>query len=50
MSTLYVTAGQHVDGGQTIGLCDNTGNSSGCHLHFEVKSGGSYVNPWTVLP
>ncbi|NQS92098.1 MAG: LysM peptidoglycan-binding domain-containing M23 family metallopeptidase [Chloroflexi bacterium] len=42
--------GQSVVQGQTIGLGGNSGNSSGAHLHFEVRLQGGFVNPWFVLP
>jgi murein DD-endopeptidase MepM/ murein hydrolase activator NlpD len=35
-----VTVGQHVDAGQIIGVSGTSGNSSGPHLHFEVRLGG----------
>lgn len=41
---------QTVGGGSVIGLAGNTGNSFGAHLHFEIRSGGSHVNPWDYLP
>ena len=37
MSQVYVTPGQLVLQGQVIGLSGNTGNSTGPHLHFEVR-------------
>lgn len=50
LSQWNVACGQSVFQGNLIGLAGNTGNSSGAHLHFEVRYHGSYVNPWTVLP
>lgn len=50
MSSLSVRCGQSVYQGNTIGLAGSTGNSTGPHLHFEVRYFGTFVNPWTVLP
>lgn len=50
LSQWNVDCGQSVFQGNIIGLAGSTGNSSGPHLHFEVRLNGSYVNPWTVLP
>jgi murein DD-endopeptidase MepM/ murein hydrolase activator NlpD len=50
LSVISVSVCQGVYAGQTIGAAGNTGNSFGAHLHFEVRAGGSNVNPWFVLP
>lgn len=38
----YVTLGMHVSQGQIIGQADNTGDSAGDHLHFEIRYGVLY--------
>jgi hypothetical protein len=50
LSAVTSGCGQSVVQGQTIGLGGNTGNSTGAHLHFEVRFQGGFVNPWFVLP
>jgi len=37
--------GQWVNAGQIIAYAGNTGNSFGCHLHYEVYINGGYTNP-----
>ncbi|MFJ5810489.1 peptidoglycan DD-metalloendopeptidase family protein [Streptomyces sp. NBC_01426] len=52
MSSLSVSTGQSVTPGQRIGLSGSTGNSSGPHLHFEIRTGPSYgsdVDPLAYL-
>jgi murein DD-endopeptidase MepM/ murein hydrolase activator NlpD len=50
LSVIGVGVCQSVYAGQWIGSAGNTGNSQGAHLHFEVRQGGGFINPWFVLP
>lgn len=53
LNSRYVSNGQSVSSGQTLGGMGNTGNSFGNHLHFEVHNGGwdyrSGINPMSFL-
>jgi murein DD-endopeptidase MepM/ murein hydrolase activator NlpD len=52
LSALTVRPGQPVAGGQRIGRSGSTGNTTGPHLHFEVRTGpdyGSDINPLAYL-
>jgi murein DD-endopeptidase MepM/ murein hydrolase activator NlpD len=53
LSRIYVRKGDRVSGGKTIvGLVGSTGESTGPHLDYRIKQGGSYVNPlsWKFQP
>ncbi|MBN3929103.1 transglycosylase family protein [Streptomyces verrucosisporus] len=52
LSSLSVSAGQTVGTGQQIGAVGSTGNSTGPHLHFEIRTApgyGSDINPLAYL-
>lgn len=50
LSSVGVSMGEVVAQGQYLGGAGTTGYSTGVHLHFEVQSGGSRVNPMNLLP
>ena len=49
LSGFNVACGQSVTQGQVVGFCGSTGNSTGAHLHFEVRQDGGFINPHYVL-
>lgn len=57
ISTLYAHqsafgsfgVGDYVVSGDVIGYVGTTGNSTGNHLHFEVRVNGNHTSPWNYL-
>jgi len=47
--TSFVQRSGTVSRGQLIGYTGTTGNSTGCHLHFETLEDGQFVNPRSWL-
>jgi murein DD-endopeptidase MepM/ murein hydrolase activator NlpD len=45
MGQIAVREGQYVERGQRVGAIGNEGNSTGPHLHFEVRLDGEPVDP-----
>ena len=48
-SKLYATVGEEVEPGDVIGAVGSTGNSTGNHLHFEIRVNGTQVNPQNYI-
>ncbi len=50
--TMNVTVGQRVNQGQQIAIMGTTGNSTGAHCHFEIRSGmwGTTYDPAPYIP
>lgn len=48
-SKMYVEVGQKVEAGEVIAAVGSTGNSTGAHLHLEIRINGEHVNPQNYL-
>lgn len=48
-SKIYVKQREFVAEGQGIGEVGSTGNSTGAHLHFEIRVEDRYVDPAKVI-
>ena len=46
---LYVNQGDHIVQGQEIAEVGSTGNSTGPHLHFEIRKEDRLVDPQMIL-
>lgn len=49
MRTILVTSGQSVEAGDVLGYMGQTGDSTGYHLHFEVRQDDVPINPLPYL-
>ncbi len=44
-SKIFASVGDRVKQGQTIAMVGSTGRSTGTHLHYEIRTGGGFLNP-----
>jgi murein DD-endopeptidase MepM/ murein hydrolase activator NlpD len=49
LKIVSVSANQSIEAGDVVGLGNSTGNSTGPHLHLEIKRYGEFIDPLTVL-
>lgn len=49
LSNIFVSVGEKVSRGQSIGRMGSTGRSTGTHLHFELRYKGRALNPLSIL-
>jgi murein DD-endopeptidase MepM/ murein hydrolase activator NlpD len=50
LSRIIVSKGQSLGTGSALGFMGTTGNSTGVHLHFEIRRNDQPLNPLTILP
>lgn len=50
MGSIKIRVGQSVGAGQLVGTVGCTGFCTGPHLHFEIRRGGTFLNPLSLLP
>lgn len=49
LSQIRVNVGDRVSRGERIGDMGNSGRSTGTHLHYEIRIGGTAINPMTFI-
>ncbi len=49
LSKIFVSRGQQVNRGESIGEIGTSGNSTGPHVHFEVRKGNKAIDPSSIL-